>query len=76
MSARKKPSNTQTQDAPQLHGINTEPEAARYLKRCTKTMQRLRLKGKIQYAKFGDSVRYTRQHIMNYITANEHGQQE
>ena len=64
------------QEAPQLHDINTEPEAARYLKRCTKTMQRLRLAGKIQYAKFGDSVRYTRQHIMNYITANEHGQQE
>ena len=64
------------QEAPQLHDINTEPEAARYLKKCTRSLLRLRNEGKLQYAKFGDSVRYTRQHIMNYIKANEHGQQE
>ena len=76
MSARKKPSNTQTQDAPQLHDINTEPETAKYLKVSTRFLLRLRHDGKIQFAKFGAGIRYTRQDIMNYVNGNQRTQQE
>lgn len=69
-------SKTLLQDAPQLHDINTEPETAKYLKVSTRFLLRLRHDGKIQFAKFGAGIRYTRQHIMNYVNGNQHTQQE
>lgn len=61
---------------PQLDDINTEPEAAKYLKVSKRFLLRLRHDGKIRFTKFGDGIRYTRQQIMEYVNGNERTRQE